>query len=84
MVEQLSEEQLQRLQTENKVFEEKLLKQEESKLNQKFLKEEWTHEISGNTLTLGYIGNDSYSTRVVVEWIDSTDQKMREKYIDLI
>lgn len=79
MVEQLSEEQLQRLQTENKVFEEKLLKQEESKLNQKFLKEEWTQELSGNTLTLGYIGNDSYSTKVVVEWIDSTAQKIEGK-----
>lgn len=79
IVELLSEEQLQQLQTENEVFEEKLLKQEESKLSQKFLKEEWTHEISGNTLTLGYIGNDSYSTKVVVEWIDSTAQKIEGK-----
>ncbi|MEK5217204.1 hypothetical protein [Psychrobacillus sp. FSL H8-0487] len=78
-VEQLSEEQLQQLQTENEVFEAKLLKQEESKLSQKFLKEEWTHELSGNTLTLGYIGNDSYSTKVVVEWIDSTAQKIEGK-----
>ncbi|MET0959171.1 MAG: hypothetical protein ABWX58_02405 [Psychrobacillus psychrotolerans] len=78
-LEQLSEEQLQRLQTENKVFEENLLKQEKSKLNQKFLKEEWTHELSGNTLTLGYIGNDSYSTKVVVEWVDSTAQKIEGK-----
>lgn len=79
IVEQLSEEQLQQLQTENEVFEAKLLKQEESKLSQKFLKEEWTHELSGNTLTLGYIGNDSYSTKVVVEWIDSTAQKIEGK-----
>lgn len=72
--EQFSIEELIQLQTENSAFEETLLKHEESKLSQKFLKEEWSYELSGNTLSLEYIGNDSYSTRVVVEWIDSENQ----------
>ena len=79
MLEKMSEEKLQQFQTENRIFEEKLLKQEESILNPKFLKEEWTHEISGKTLSLGYIGNDSYSTKVVVEWVDSNAQKIEGK-----
>lgn len=79
MLERLSIEELKQLQVENESFEETLLKQEESKLSQKFLKEEWSHELSGNTLTLEYIGNDPYSTKVIVEWIDSTDQKIEGK-----
>ncbi|QUG43166.1 hypothetical protein KD050_08015 [Psychrobacillus sp. INOP01] len=79
MLERLSLGELKQLQTENKSFEATLLKQEENKLSQKFLKDEWSHELSGNTLSLGYIGNDPYSTRVVVEWIDSTDQTIEGK-----
>lgn len=76
MVERLSGEELIQLQTENNSFQRSLLKQEENKLNQKFLKEEWSHELSGNTLSLEYIGNEPYSTQVFVEWIDSTDLKI--------
>ena len=79
MVEQLSGEELIQLQTENNSFQRSLLKQEENKLNQEFLKEEWSHELIGNTLSLEYNGNDPYSTKVVVEWIDSTDQKIEGK-----
>ncbi|WP_419960039.1 hypothetical protein [Psychrobacillus sp. BM2] len=76
MLEKLSVEELVQLQTENNSFQKSLLKLEENKLNQKFLKEEWSHELRGNTLTLEYKGNDPYSTKVVVEWIDSTDLKV--------
>lgn len=72
--EQLSVEELKQLQTENSVFEETLLKHEEGKMSRRFLKEQWSHVLSGNTLSLEYIGNDLYSTRVVVEWIDSDNQ----------
>lgn len=72
--EQLSVEELKQLQTENSVFEETLLKHEEGKMSRRFLKEQWSHVLSGNTLSLEYIGNDLYSTRVVVEWIDSENQ----------
>lgn len=78
-VEKLSQEELIQLQTENNSFQKSLLKLEENKLNNKFLKEELSHEISGNTLSFGYIGNDPYSTRVVVEWMDTTDQKIEGK-----
>lgn len=76
MLEKLSVEELVQLQTENNSFQKSLLKLEENKFNQKFLKEEWSHELSGNTLSLEYKGNDPYSTKVVVEWIDSTDLKV--------
>ena len=76
---QLSEEKLIQLQTENNSFQRSLLKQEENKLNQKFLKEEWSHKVSGDTLSLEYIGNEPYSTKVVVEWIDSTAQEIEGK-----
>ena len=76
---QLSEEKLIQLQTENNSFQRSLLKQEENKLNQKFLKEEWSHKMSGDTLSLEYIGNEPYSTKVVVEWIDSTAQEIEGK-----
>lgn len=72
--EQLSVVELKQLQTENSVFEETLLKHEEDKMSRRFLKEQWSHVLSGNTLSLEYIGNDLYSTRVVVEWIDSDNQ----------
>lgn len=76
MLEKLSVEELVQLQTENNSFQKSLLKLEENKFNQKFLKEEWSHELSGNILSLEYKGNDPYSTKVVVEWIDSTDFKV--------
>ncbi|MEK3980022.1 hypothetical protein MKY37_13295 [Psychrobacillus sp. FSL K6-2836] len=76
MLEKLSVEELVQLQTENNSFQKSLLKLEENKFNQKFLKEEWSHELSGNTLSLEYKGNDPYTTKVVVEWIDSTDLKV--------
>lgn len=79
MLEKLSVEELVQLQTENNSFQKSLLKLEENKFNQKFLKEEWSHELSGNTLSLEYKGNDPYSTKVVVEWIDSTDFKVEGK-----
>lgn len=75
-LERLSTEELKQLQMENLAFEETLLKQEEDKSSQKFLKEQWSHMLSGNTLSLEYIGDDLYSTRVVVEWIDSGDQNI--------
>ena len=78
-VEKLSGEELIQLQTENNSFQKSLLKLEDNKLNQKFLKEEWTHEIKGNILSLEYNGNDPYSTGVVVEWMDTTDQKIEGK-----
>lgn len=76
MLEKLSVEELVQLQTENNSFQKSLLKLEENKFNQKFLKEEWSHELSGNILSLEYKGNVPYSTKVVVEWIDSTDFKV--------
>lgn len=79
MVEKISGEELIQLQTENNSFQKSLLKLEENKLNQKFLKEEWSHEINGNTLSLEYKGNEIYSTGVVVEWMDSTDQIIEGK-----
>ena len=79
MIEQLSVEKLTQLQTENNSFQRSLLKQEENKLNQKFLKEEWSHDLSGNILSLNYIGNESFSTKVLIEWIDSEEQKIEGK-----
>ncbi|WP_277587012.1 hypothetical protein [Psychrobacillus antarcticus] len=78
-VDKLSNEQLVQLQTENNSFQKSLLKLEENKLNQKFLKEEWSHEINGNTLSLEYKGNEIYSTRVFVEWMETTDQIIEGK-----
>ncbi|MFJ7827963.1 hypothetical protein [Psychrobacillus sp. NPDC096623] len=79
MVEKLSREELIQLQTENNSFQKSLLKLEENKLNKKFFKEEWSHEVSGNTLSLEYKGNETYSTGVVVEWTDATDQIIEGK-----
>jgi len=78
-VEKLTGEKLVQLQTENNSFQRSLLKLEENKLNQKFLKEEWSHEMNGNTLSIEYKGNELYSTGVFVEWIDTTDQKVEGK-----
>jgi len=77
--ERLSVEELKQLQTENSAFEETLLKHEDGKMSRRFLKEQWSHVLSGNKLFLEYIGNDLYSTRVVIEWIDSENQVIEGK-----
>ena len=77
--ERLSVEELKQLQTENSAFEETLLKHEDGKMSRRFLKEQWSHVLSGNKLFLEYIGNDLYSTRVVIEWTDSENQVIEGK-----
>ena len=75
----LKKEEVQELEVENKALEEALKNSETNSLTEKFLMEEWTQELSGTNLSIGYEGIDTYSTRFVVEWTDSSDQVVEGK-----
>ncbi|MEK4247224.1 hypothetical protein MKZ20_18175 [Psychrobacillus sp. FSL K6-2684] len=75
----LKKEEVQDLEAENKALEEALKNSETNSLTEKFLIEEWTQELSGTNLSIGYEGIDTYSTRFVVEWTDSSDQVVEGK-----
>ena len=78
-LELLTEEEVQVLEVENIELEEALKNYEENNLTERFLIDEWSHELSGNTLSIGYEGTDSYSTRFVVEWTDAKNQLIEGK-----
>ncbi|MER2262465.1 MAG: hypothetical protein ABS934_10640 [Psychrobacillus sp.] len=78
-LELLTEEEVQALEVENIQLEEALRNYEENNLTERFLIDEWSHELSGNTLSIGYEGTDSYSTRFVIEWTDAKNQIIEGK-----
>lgn len=78
-IELLTEEEVQALEVENIELEEAIRNYEENNLTERFLIDDWSHELSGNTLAIGYEGADSYSTRFVVEWTDAKNQLIEGK-----
>ncbi|MEK4520589.1 hypothetical protein NSQ95_16940 [Psychrobacillus sp. FSL W7-1457] len=78
-LEPLTKEEVQVLEAENIQLEEALRNYEGNNLTERFLIDEWSHELSGNTLSIGYEGADSYSTRFVIEWTDANNQLIEGK-----
>ena len=77
----VTEDELQLLIEENEAFETALRNEEVSKLDSKFLVEEWTKELEGNKLALISSNSEQFGVRpmVYVEWIDSKDQYVEGK-----
>lgn len=78
-LELLTKEEVQALEVENIQLEEALRNDEENNLTKRFMIEEWSYKLSGNTLSLGYEGTDSYSVKFIVEWIEDNNQRIEGK-----
>ena len=74
-----TKEEIQELEEENIQLEETIRNFQENNLTEKFLVEEWTHKLSGDTLALGYEGTDSYSVRFIVEWTEDNNEVVEGK-----
>lgn len=59
---------------ENKIFQESFENNEESKFDSKFLVEEWTQELEGDTLEIISKGSQFPIERLNIEWTDSKEQ----------
>ena len=78
-LEPLTEEEVQALELENIQLEEAIRNYEENSLTKRFMREEWSHKLSGNTLSLGYEGTDPYSIKFIVEWTEEHNQIIEGK-----
>lgn len=64
---------------ENKIFQESFENNEESKFDSKFLVEEWTQELEGDTLEIISKGSQFPIERLNIDWIDSKEQLVEVK-----
>ncbi|MFJ8064984.1 hypothetical protein ACIQYS_10170 [Psychrobacillus sp. NPDC096426] len=64
---------------ENKVFQQAFENNEESKFNPKFLVEEWTQELEGDTFEIISNGSKFPTERLNIEWTDSKEQLVEVK-----
>jgi len=67
------------LQSENELFLEAFHNNEESKFDPKFLLDEWTLELGGDTLEIISNGSNFPTERLNIEWTDSKDQLVEAK-----
>ena len=64
---------------ENIIFQEAFENNVESKLDPKFLVEEWIEELEGDTLEIISIGSNFPTERLNIEWTDSKEQLVEAK-----
>lgn len=69
----------QELKNENAEFEEAFLSSKMSELNSKFLVDEWSKELTGDTIDIISSETDFPNAKVYVEWIDSNEQLVEGK-----
>ena len=64
---------------ENEIFQQAFENNEESKFDPKFLVEEWTQELEGDTLEIISKGSKFPTERLNIEWTDSKEQLVEAK-----
>lgn len=77
--EMITQKEYQQLENENRAFNQAFGNKEASKLDTKFLVEEWTQELEGDTFSIVSPGSDWPRVRMFVEWTDTKERLVEGK-----